>query len=230
MDNKPLMSVLIPAYNEHQTILSIIKRVRDVPLDKEIIIINDASTDDTSRLLDSIVDKSIRVINLPENRGKGAAIREGLKIAKGEIIIIQDAGLEYDPNEYPMLIKPILEGKTNIVYGSRVLKKNPYSYLRYYIGGRTITAITNILYGSNLTDEPTCYKVFRGRLLDDVELTEAGFGFCPEITAIFLKKGEKIIEIPISYSPRSIEEGKKIKWIDGLKAIWILFKYRFGGT
>lgn len=222
------LSVVIPCYNEKESILEILKRVEAVNLEKEIIIVDDCSTDGTQEVLTTLSPERAKVIYHSENKGKGSAIRTGLQHVTGDIMVIQDADLEYDPNDYYELIKPILEGRAEVVYGSRVLGRDmEISYLRYYLGGRFLSWLTNLLYGANITDEPTCYKVFKADVLKGLDLRCKGFEFCPEVTAKLCKRGYKIHEVPISYHPRSIEQGKKIGWRDGIEAIWTLLKYRF---
>ncbi|MEW6102350.1 MAG: glycosyltransferase family 2 protein [bacterium] len=223
-----LLSVIMPVYNEKDTIEEIIKKIEAINLPKEIIIIDDYSSDGTREIIEQRINQK-NVIKLfhSENRGKGSAIRTGLEKASGDIIIIQDADLEYDPEDYYKLVKPIMEGKVDVVYGSRVLGKGKFSYLRYALGGKFLSLLTNILYGSHITDEPTCYKVFKTDVIKSLNLKCKKFEFCPEVTAKVLKKGYEILELPISYFPRKIEEGKKINWKDGVEAIWTLVKYRF---
>lgn len=223
------LSIIIPAYNEKETIREIIKQVSEVKIPKEIILIDDYSTDGTREILEKEYShlKNIKVLLHKKNRGKGAAIRTGLKAIEGDIIIIQDADLEYDPKDYPKLIQPILEGKTQIVYGSRFLnKKNKHQYGLNMFATRLLTVMANILYNARITDEPTCYKVFTKKAIKSVDLKCEKFEFCPEVTAKIRKKGYKITEVPIEYKSRSIEEGKKINWKDGVQAIWTLIKYR----
>ena len=162
-----------------------------------------------------------------KNKGKGTAIRTGLANVTGDIVIIQDADLEYDPNDYPKLVEPILTGKANVVYGSRILGKSRKSYWSFYMGGRFLSFLANLLYNAKITDEPTCYKVFRADMIKNINLKCRRFEFCPEVTAKVRKKGYKIYEVPIHYEPRSLKEGKKINWKDGLEAIWTLIKYKF---
>jgi dolichol-phosphate mannosyltransferase len=227
-----LLSVIIPVYNERDTILKILEKVKSVKIDKidkEIIIVDDFSTDGTREILESLKgkDEKLKIIFQKKHVGKGFAIRTALKFVEGEIVLIQDADLEYDPNEYPKLIEPILEGKAKVVYGSRVFKKNPKASIIFYIGGRFLSFLTNLLYGTNITDEPTGYKVFSTDVLKSIDLKCLGFEFCPEVTAKVAKKGYKIYEVPINYNPRSIKEGKKIRFKDALKAVFTLIKYRF---
>ncbi len=233
------LSILIPAYNEEKSIQELIAAVKKVNLDnieKEIIVIDDGSKDKTRELVRNI--EGITLIEHKHNLGKGGAIKTGIKSATGDIIIVQDADLEYNPEEIGLIIKPIVEKNALVVYGSRFLSrvqlnrnklfmKHHKSYLFAYLGGRMITKITNLLFLSHLTDEPTCYKCFRADVIKNIKINTNGFEWEPEVTAKILKKRIKIVEVPISYNPRTIEEGKKINWKDGFKAIWTLFKYRF---
>jgi len=225
------LSIIIPAYNEEKTIkklLVLVKKANIGDIKKEIIVVDDGSRDNTLHILRGVDE--IKLISHKKNRGKGAATRTGIKHATGDIIIIQDADLEYDPNDYGKLIEPILQKKEKVVYGSRLLnkKKAKYSEFSFFVGGKIMTIATNVLYPSaRLTDEPTCYKVFRSDILKGIDLKCKRFEFCPEVTAKVLKKGIRIKEIPISYYPRSIREGKKINWKDGLEGVWTLLKYRF---
>lgn len=223
-----LLSVLIPAYNEINNIQNILEKIGEVNIPMEIIVVDDGSTDGTRELLNTLKSDIIKVIFHEKNQGKGGAIKTAIAHSKGDIIIIQDADLEYDPQDYYKLIPVIESGKEKVVYGSRFLnKQNKHSYFSFFLGGQVVTWITNILYFQNLTDEPTCYKVFDAKLLKSIKLNCTGFEFCPEVTAKIAKMGYKIPEVPISYYPRSISEGKKINWKDGVEAIWVLFKYRF---
>lgn len=223
------LSIIVPAYNEAATIGEVLRRVFAVKLDAEleVIVVDDGSTDATATEV-ARTGSPVLLILLGRNQGKGAAVRKGIERATGDIILIQDADNEYDPNDYPRLIEPIASGNSEVVYGSRILcKSNTRSYNRFYWGGRLLSWWTNLLYGSHITDEPTGYKVFRCGVLKGIELSSKGFEFCPEVTAKLLKKGIGITEVPISYVPRSVEEGKKIKWTDGVIALWVLFKLRF---
>ena len=233
----PLLSVIMPVYNEERTLEEIIEKVWAVRIRKELIIINDHSTDNSPAILGKIEktyqpdqwNTRLVVLHQPKNMGKGAAIRTGFAAAKGDIFLIQDADLEYDPGDYPELIQPIERGKAAVVYGSRRLRKSnlKYSGLQFYIGGVLITWFTNLLFHSQLTDEPTCYKVFAKKSLVGLTITENGFAWEPEITAKLLRRGQIIEEVPIRYYPRHIDDGKKINWKDGMYAFWTLLKYRF---
>lgn len=221
------LPVIIPVYNEKKTILQLIDKVRAVALDKEIIIVNDGSTDGSKEILDNIKDENIKIIHHSQNLGKGAAIRTALSYISGDIVIIQDADLEYDPNDYHKLIAPILNGEAEVVYGSRILSKSKRSYLRYYWGGRLLTLLTNILYGTKLTDQPTGYKVFKADVLKKLKLTCNRFEFCSEATAKLAQKGYKIQEVPISYIPRTFQEGKKLTWRGGVRSVWTLLRLKY---
>lgn len=233
-----ILSIIIPVFNEEKTIVEILKRVLAVKLPlkikKEIIVIDDGSTDKSKSEVKNQKSKSIRVLSHVKNMGKGAAVRSGLREAKGEIIIIQDADLEYNPVYYPLLLKPILKKKAEIVYGTRLTSyplrlwgKNKTILPTHLIANRFLTGLTNFLYNSNLTDMETCYKVFKASCLKEINLESNGFDFEPEITAKFLKKGYKILEVPINIIPRTYKEGKKIGFWDGIKTIWTILKYKF---
>lgn len=228
--NKTL-SIIIPCFNEERTLRKITDLIKKAPtpgLKKEIIVVDDGSTDGTVDILSYLANNGLKVIRLNANSGKGNAIREGIKHATGEITIIQDADLEYDPNDYQKLVEPILSGESQVVYGSRILNKknakgaDPISYL----GGLFLTRLANLLYRTRITDVCTCYKVFETSILQNIDLKCYRFDFCQEVTAKIAKKGIKISERPISYNPRTITDGKKIKWRDGIEAIWTLIRYR----
>lgn len=223
------VNILIPVFNERATILELIKRVEAATLpeglDKELIIIDDGSSDGTTELL-SKINHHIVIVH-PINRGKGAAIKSGLARATGEIILIQDADLEYNPDEYHQLLLPILNGETKVVYGSRFLTKHQPRYKSLYFGNKLLSLVSSILFFQWISDMETCYKVFHREALNGLIIKSNRFNLEPEITAKFLRAGHKIKEVPISYQSRSFEQGKKIKWHDGLIAIWSLFKYRF---
>lgn len=222
-------SVIIPAFNEEDTIAEILSRVLDSPLDKEVIVVDDGSTDRTPEILKDS-PQHVTVITHDKNMGKGRAVRTGIERASGDIVIVQDADLEYNPGEYPDLIEPVEKGEADVVYGSRNLRgRNPRSSFSFYWGGVFLSKITNLLYGAGLTDEATGYKVFRAEVIKGLNLESRGFEFCPEVTGKLLRMGIRIHEVPISYRPRLKAEGKKITWKDGVKAVWTLVKWRFKG-
>jgi glycosyltransferase involved in cell wall biosynthesis len=222
------LSVIIPVYNERATILEVLKKVKSVPVEKEIIIIDDGSTDGTKEILKEIQEtQDLKIIFKDKNEGKGAAIREGLKYVSGDVVVIQDADLEYDPMDWLKMLNIIQGGKADVVYGSRVLGRGEKSSLAFYLGGRFLSFLASILYRIKITDEPTCYKMFKVDVIRSIKLKCKGFEFCPEVTAKVAKKGYEIYEVPVGYKPRKIKEGKKIRWKDGVVAIWTLIKYRF---
>lgn len=225
-----LISIVIPVFNEVKTISAILEQVEavDLPCDKEIVIVDDFSTDGTRELLQKPdIIGTTRVFYHNKNQGKGAALKTGIAQARGDIIIIQDADLEYDPQEYPKLLQPILDGKADVVYGSRFMGSGPHRviYFWHYIGNTFLTLLSNMFTNLNLTDMETCYKAFKKEVLNQVEIEEKRFGFEPEITAKFAKLNCRIYEVGISYSGRSYQEGKKIGWRDGFRALWCIIKY-----
>jgi glycosyltransferase involved in cell wall biosynthesis len=226
-----VLSIIIPIYNEVTTIDEILKRVLSVPLEKEIIAVDDFSQDGTREKLARLAERhdNLKVRYHEKNMGKGAAIRTGLKHVTGEMVIIQDADLEYNPDEYTRLVKPIVEGRADVVYGSRFAggEEHRVLYFWHYVGNRFLTLLSNMFTNLNLTDMETCYKVFRTDILKGIRLEQNRFGFEPEITAKIARAGCRIFEIGISYSGRTYTEGKKIGWKDGVKAIWCIIKYRF---
>jgi glycosyltransferase involved in cell wall biosynthesis len=222
------LSIVIPVYNEMATLNEILKRVQSVPYDKEIIVVDDASTDGSTERLRQISDENTTVLFHEQNRGKGAAVRTGFGQVSGDIIIIQDADLEYDPGEYGRLIEPILDGRADVVYGSR-FTGGPQRVLFFwhYVGNRFLTLLSNMLTNINLSDMETCYKVFRSSLLEKITIKSNRFGFEPEITAKFARQKCHIYEVSISYSGRNYDEGKKITWRDGLAALFHIIRFRF---
>jgi len=225
------LSIVIPIYNEEKTLLTILKAVEAVKLPgikKQIILVDDCSRDGTRDILKKLEKKKkYTILYHKKNRGKGAALRTGFKFARGDIIMIQDADLEYDPKDYPALLKPIVDGKAKVVYGSRLMGLKKHMYSLHYVGNTALTLCTNLLFGANITDMETCYKVFRREVLEGMNLRARKFDFEPEITAKILKKGYTIYEVPIHFYARSFEEGKKITWRDGLVHLYYLCKYRF---
>jgi len=223
------LSVIIPVYNEEKTVVKLIKAVLAVrlPLSKELIVVNDGSSDSTAKVLAGIKNRQIKIINQKVNCGKGAAIRTGLKIASGDILVIQDADLEYDPREYKLLLAPILAGKADAVFGSRFAGSGPHRVLYFWhmIGNSLLTLMSNTLTNLNLSDMETCYKMFTREVARKIKLEEDRFGLEPELTAKIAKMNCRIYEVGISYSGRSYDEGKKIGWKDGLWAIWCIIKY-----
>lgn len=221
------LSVVIPVYNEKATIRELYDAVRAVNIEKEIILVDDFSTDGTRDILPSLTDETTRVFYHERNLGKGAALRTGFTHATGDIVIIQDADLEYDPQQYPKLIQPILDGKADVVYGSRFVTGDYRRVLFFWhmLGNRFLTLISNVLTNLNLSDMETCYKVFRREVLEKITIEENRFGFEPEITAKIARLDLRIYEVGISYSGRTYKEGKKIGWKDGLSAIRCILKY-----
>jgi len=225
------LSVIIPVYNEEATLAEVVSRVQDVdlPLAKEIILIDDASTDGTREVIERLTEKNVVAVFHEKNQGKGAALRSGFAKASGEIFLIQDADLEYDPGEYPKLLQPILDGRADVVYGSRFVGSEAHRVLYFWhmMGRRFLTLLSNMFTNLNLTDMETCYKVFRKEVLEQISIKENRFGFEPEITAKISRLGCRIYEVGISYSGRTYEEGKKIGVSDGVRALYCIVKYRF---
>ena len=224
-----LVSVIIPAFNEERTIGQVVEAVRSVPIEKQIIIVNDGSTDGTYKVLEELrTTHALTVVHCEENSGKGFAIRNGLPHVTGEAVVIQDADMELAPIDLPELLKPFEKEDVQVVYGSRFLSGRGNASLHNFIGNRLLAIYTNLLYGCRITDESTGYKVFSTELIKRLNLTCEGFEFCPEVTAKILRAGYHIYEVPVSYFPRTKKEGKKLRfWSDGLFAAWTLLKYRF---
>ena len=229
--NKLVISIVVPAYNEEKTIATVIENLKGLDLSgigcsKEIVIVDDGSRDNTGKVISAI--KGVKVIRHDSNRGKGAAIKTGIENSHGNIIIIQDADLEYNPKYIPAIVKPIIEGKEKVVYGSRFIKGVRGNVMIVHeIGNKFLSLVTSLLYGQKITDMETGYKAFRRDVLQGISLEAKGFDIEPEITAKFMRKGIHIKEVPIIFYARTFEEGKKITWIDGLKALVTLIKYRF---
>lgn len=227
-----MLSIIVPVYNEEKTIKNILEKIQRarLPVKKEVVVVDDGSTDNTKNILRKLKEenKNIRLVFHKQNKGKTAAIKTALKRIRGIFVIIQDADLEYNPVDYRKLLNVLLKReRCGAVYGSRFLKPHRPKYYYLYLGNKLLAFITNLLYGSKLTDIETCYKLFRTEVLKKIKLESKGFGFEPEITAKLLKRKSCICEVPISYHPRSFAEGKKIKWKDGIISLYILIKLRF---
>ncbi|MBC8142432.1 MAG: glycosyltransferase family 2 protein [Armatimonadetes bacterium] len=230
-----VLTVAVPVFNERETLLEIVRQVRGATLpagvEREIILVDDGSTDGTTELLRSDVESrfaDVRVLYHAQNRGKGAGIISAVAAAQGDFLVVQDADLEYDPNEFPLLLAPMLTGKADVVYGSRFLGKIAGMKGANLLANRLLTGATNLLFpGARITDEATCYKMFRLSVLRSFPLKAQRFDFCPEVTAKVLKRGYRIHEVPITYRARTEAQGKKIRWTDGVDALWTLLKYRF---
>jgi glycosyltransferase involved in cell wall biosynthesis len=223
----PLLSVVMPVYNERTTIDEIIERVLAVPLRIELIVVDDCSRDGTRERLQELQGELGFTLLLQErNQGKGAALRRGFSAVTGDIVVIQDADLEYSPEEFPQLVELIVEGRADVVYGSRFLGRHRVFLFTHYLGNRVLTFLTNVLYNTMLTDMETCYKVMRREVLQNMDLQSNGFGIEPEMTAKIFKRGYRVYEVPITYDGRGYDEGKKIGWKDGVVALWILLKHR----
>jgi glycosyltransferase involved in cell wall biosynthesis len=223
----PKLSVVIPVYNEADTLEQVLERVRKVPVDKEIVLVDDGSTDASRDILKRMETREgIKVVFHEENQGKGAAIRTGFRHCEGDIVIIQDADLEYFPEEYPSLLEPIENGWADVVYGSRFLG-HPHRVLffHHYLANRFLTFLSNLFTNLNLTDMETCYKVFRREIIQKIELKSNRFGFEPEVTAKMAKLKPRVFEVSISYNGRTYEQGKKINWKDGILAVWYIIRY-----
>ena len=224
----PLLSVVMPVYNERHTIEEIVRRVHDVPLRTELIVVDDGSTDGTREILARLqAELGFRLLLQERNQGKGAALRRGFQEVAGDLVVIQDADLEYSPEEYPQLIELICSGRADVVYGSRFLGRHRVFMFSHYLGNRIVTLLANVLYNTMLTDMETCYKVLRADVVRGLDLKSNGFGIEPEMTAKIFKRGHRVYEIPITYDGRGYEQGKKITWRDGVVALWVLLKYRF---
>jgi glycosyltransferase involved in cell wall biosynthesis len=225
------LSVVVPVFNERNTLVEVLRRMRAVELpdgvEREIIVVDDGSNDGTRDVLRQLGDSTVRVVMHDVNRGKGAALRTGFAHASGEYVLVQDADLEYDPEDWPKMLNPVLRGKARVVYGSRFTGERRNMLLLHWIGNRFLSMTTNVLYNTTLSDMETCYKLLERDLIDEMRLHSERFDIEPEITAKILKRGIRIYEVPISYSGREFDEGKKITWRDGFSALWTLVKYRF---
>jgi glycosyltransferase involved in cell wall biosynthesis len=228
-DEYRLLSVIVPVFNERTTVAEVIRRIRavELPFEVEVIVVDDGSSDGTDKVLQALGDSTIRVIDHHVNLGKGAAIRTGMQAIRGDLVLIQDADLEYDPNDWTKLLEPILRGKAKVVYGSRFTGERKNMLPLHWIGNRFLSLVTNLLYSSTLSDMETCYKLFDRKVLEGITIESNRFEFEPEITAKVLRRGYRIYEVPISYAGREPDEGKKITWRDGISAVKALVKYRF---
>ena len=227
INTDPLLSVVMPVYNERTTIEAIVRRVLALTLRLELIVVDDGSSDGSSEILDTLQRELKFTLLRQTNAGKGAALRRGFAAVTGDIVVIQDADLEYSPEEYPQLLDLIVKDKADVVYGSRFLGRHRAFMFSHYLGNRLLTLATNVLYNTMLTDMETCYKAMRIEVLRSFTLDSDGFGIEPEMTAKIFKRGYRVYEVPITYDGRGYEEGKKITWRDGVVALWVLLKYRF---
>ena len=229
MTDSAKLSILIPAYNERRTIAEAVRRARTVelPVDREIIIIDDGSTDGTGEIIKRLADSTVKVLQHPANLGKGAAIRWGFQESTGDFVVVYDADLEYDPRDWPALLRPAIEGEARAVYGSRFTGERRNMMFWHWVGNRFLSLMTNVLYNTTLSDMETCSKLIEGDLARSLHLTANRFDIEPEITAKLLRSGIRIYEVPIRYAGRELDEGKKISWRDGFPALWALIKYRF---
>ncbi len=223
-----LLSVIVPVYNERNTVGEIIRRMRlvELPIDREIIVVDDGSTDGTDKILAALADSTIRVASHENNRGKGAAVRTGVSLARGDVVLIQDADLEYDPQQWPRLLAPVLQGRAQVVYGSRYLGEREATSLLRWAGDRSLSVLTAVLFNTTLTDIETGYKLIDRRVLDSLDLVSDRFDFEPEITAKLLRRHFRIYEVPVSYSGRAGDDGRKFTWRDGLAAARTLIRLR----
>lgn len=228
MADYQLLSIIVPVFNERNTVGEAIRRVREAPLgiEREIIIIDDGSQDGTSDIIKRLADSTVRLVSYPDNRGKGAAVRRGIEEARGDLIVVQDADLEYDPRDLARMLRPLQEGQARVVYGSRFTGERRNMFFWHWVGNRFLSLVTNVLFNTTLSDMETCYKMFDGDLLRSLQLTAKRFDFEPEVTAKVLRLGVRIWEVPITYAGREVHEGKKISWRDGFPALLMLLRVR----
>jgi glycosyltransferase involved in cell wall biosynthesis len=226
------LTVVIPVYNERRTIAEAVRRARavELPVEREILIVDDGSTDGTDEIIKRLADSTVRVLQQPTNRGKGAALRRAFSESNGDFVIIYDADLEYDPRDWPALLRPALEGEARVVYGSRFTGERRNMMFWHWVGNRFLSLVTNVLYNTTISDMETCSKLIEGDLIRSLHLTSDRFDIEPEMTAKILRSGIRIYEVPIRYAGREVDEGKKISWRDGFPALWALIKYRFVPT
>lgn len=223
------LTVIMPVFNERATVAEVIRRMRavELPLTLQVIVVDDGSSDGSDKVLRAVEDSTVRVIRHEHNKGKGAAIRTGMAEARGDLLLIQDADLEYDPSDWPRLLDPLMKGKARVVYGSRFTGERKNMLPLHWFGNRLLSLVTNVLYSSTLSDMETCYKLFDAQVLEGITIVSNRFDFEPEITAKVLRRGHRIYEVPISYAGREPDEGKKITWRDGFSALKALIKFRF---
>jgi glycosyltransferase involved in cell wall biosynthesis len=226
------LSVVVPVFNERNTVAEILRRIRTVelPLQLEVVVVDDGSTDGTDKVLSALEDSTVRLVTHAVNKGKGAAVRTGLATVRGDLVLVQDADLEYDPDDWPRLLDPVLKGKAQVVYGSRFTGERRAMRPSQWLANRTLTLTTNVLFNSTLSDMETGYKLFDRRVFDNITIDSDGFDFEPEVTAKVLRRGYRIYEVPVSYTGRDQSEGVKFAWRDALHAFATLVRYRFAGT
>ncbi|HEX2047737.1 MAG TPA: glycosyltransferase family 2 protein [Acidimicrobiales bacterium] len=224
------LSVIVPVYNERNTVAEVLRRIRrvELPVDLEVVVVDDGSTDGTAQILAALEDSTVQVVRHPTNVGKGAAIRTGLQYVRGELVLIQDADLEYDPEDWPRLLRPVLRGRSQVVYGSRFSGEGGSMPASDWVGNRFLSLTTNVLYNTSLSDMECGYKLFTRKVLDDITIESDRFDFEPEITAKVLRRGYRIYEVPVSYAGRPASEGRKFDWRDGVRAVGTLVRYRWG--
>jgi glycosyltransferase involved in cell wall biosynthesis len=224
-----LLSVIVPVYNERNTVGEIIRRMRrvDLPIDREIVVVDDGSVDGTDKILAALEDSTVRVVTHGANRGKGAAVRTGISAARGDLVLIQDADLEYDPGDWPRLVAPILQGKTKVVFGSRYIGERETTSIAHWMGDRSLALLATLLFNATVSDIETGYKVIDREVLESLGLRADRFDFEPEITARLLRRGHRVYEVPVTYAGRTPNEGRKFTWRDGVAAGWTLVRLRF---